>query len=488
MIPVLLIAVPLLAGLIGFMLKDGAAKGWALFASLVTLGISLIAVALPDGSKELVVNVEWLTGLNSRFALHLDGLAGILCLLTTLSYPIIFIATWGEQYKKARNFFGLMLLSLAGMLGVFLASDALLFYFFWELALIPVYFLASQWGGEKKIQATFKFFVYTFLGSLLMLVAIIYISFHTRDHSFSIASFYGAKGMLSGQDQTWLFWLMFVAFAVKMPIFPFHTWQPDTYEQATPAVTMILSAIMVKMGLYGVLRWLAPVLSIGTYMWGDTVSALCIIGLIYASLIAIRQDDLKRFVAYSSIAHVGLMCLAIFATTESGMQGMMIQMFNHGINILGLWIVVYLIEKKYHTRKISELGGVAQKAPVLTTMLVIIALANVALPLTNGFVGEFLMFNGIYGSKVTSYNVLFMVLAAIPVILAAIYMLNMVQRVFYGPVNALTEKTTDIGWNQKLVLGLIVVLILWIGVYPEPFFQLTRNVTESLLSKMYFKP
>jgi NADH-quinone oxidoreductase subunit M len=279
-----------------------------------------------------------------------------------------------------------------------------------------------------------------------------------------------------------------VAFAVKMPIFPFHTWQPDTYEQAPPAVTMVLSAIMVKMGLYGVLRWLAPVLSIGTYMWGDTVSALCIIGMIYASLIAIRQDDLKRFVAYSSIAHVGLMCLAIFATTESGMQGVMIQLFSHGINILGLWIVVYLIEKKYHTRKISELGGVAQKAPVLTTMLVIIALANIALPLTNGFVGEFLMFNGIYGSKATHYNVLFMVTAAIPIILGAVYMLKMVQRVFYGPANVLTEKTTDIGWNQKFVLGLIVVLILWIGVYPEPFFQLTRSAAESLLSKMYFKP
>jgi len=488
MIPVLLIAVPLFAGLVAFMLKDGAARGWSLFASLVTLVIALIAVALPGGSAELAVNVEWLTGLNSRFALQLDGLAGILCLLTALSYPIIFIATRGEQYKKAKNFFGLMMLSQAGMLGVFLASDALLFYFFWELALIPVYFLASQWGGEKRIQATFKFFVYTFLGSLMMLVAIIYISFHTRDHSFSIASFYGVKGMISGTDQEWLFWLMFVAFAVKMPIFPFHTWQPDTYEQAPPAVTMVLSAIMVKMGLYGVLRWLAPVLSIGTYMWGDTVSALCIIGMIYASLIAIRQDDLKRFVAYSSIAHVGLMCLAIFATTESGMQGVMIQLFSHGVNILGLWIVVYLIEKKYHTRKISELGGVAQKAPVLTTMLVIIALANIALPLTNGFVGEFLMFNGIYGSKATHYNVLFMVTAAIPIILGAVYMLKMVQRVFYGPVNVLTEKTTDIGWNQKFVLGLIVVLILWIGVYPEPFFQLTRSAAESLLSKMYFKP
>ena len=487
MIPVLLIVIPLLAGLISFSLKDAAAKGWTLFASFIILGVSLIAIALPDESKQLAVNVEWLTTLNSRFSLGMDGLAKILCLLTALSFPVIFIATWNEPYKKARNFFGLMMLSQAGLIGVFLASDALLFYFFWELALIPVYFLASQWGGEKRISATFKFFVYTFLGSLMMLVAIIFISLHTRDHSFSIASFY-SKGMVSAHDQTWLFWLMFVAFAVKMPIFPFHTWQPDTYEQSTPAVTMVLSAIMVKMGLYGVLRWLAPVLPIGTYLWGDTISAMCIIGMIYASLIAMVQDDLKRLLAYSSIAHVGLMCLAIFSTTESGLQGVMIQLFNHGIIILGLWIVVYLIEKQFHTRKISELGGLAQKAPVLTTLLVILVLANIALPLTSGFIGEFLMFNGIYTSQSTTYNVVFVVTAATTVFLAAIYMLRMVQRVFYGPANALTEKTIDIRMNEKIILGFIVALIILIGVYPEPLFHLTRGAVESVLAKMYVKP
>jgi NADH-quinone oxidoreductase subunit M len=487
MIPVLLIVVPLLAGLISFGLKDGTAKGWTLFASLVTLGIMLLAVSMPEDSKMMMVNAEWLTALNSRFALGMDGLAKILCLLTAVSFPVILIATWSAEYKNARNFFGLMMLSQAGLMGVFLASDALLFYFFWELALIPVYFLASQWGGEKRIQATFKFFVYTFLGSLMMLVAIIFISQHTRDHSFSLAAF-SAKGVVSGHDQTWLFWLMFVAFAVKMPIFPLHTWQPDTYEQASPAVTMVLSGIMVKMGVYGLMRWLAPVLPIGTYLWGDTVSALCIIGIIYASLIAMRQDDLKRLVAYSSIAHVGLMCLAVFATTESGLQGVMIQLFNHGINIIGLWIVVYLIEKQFHTRKISELGGLAQRAPGLAILLVIVMLGNVALPLTNGFIGEFLMFNGIYSSAVTHYNVVFMVTAAISIILAAVYMLNMVQRVFYGPTNALTEQGVDANLNEKIMLGFLSVLILLIGVYPEPLFHLTKGAVESVLASMYVKP
>jgi NADH-quinone oxidoreductase subunit M len=488
MVPVLLIGIPLLAGLIGFSLKDVAAKGWSLFASLLTLAVSLTGICLSADNKQLMFSTPWMGTLGSHFAIGLDGTGQILCLLTALTFPIIYISTWKEEYKKAKNFFGLMLLSQAGLMGVFLANDALLFYFFWELALIPVYFLASQWGGEKRIAATFKFFIYTFVGSLMMLIGIIFIYFHTRDHSFSLASFYQAHLSIRTETQTWLFWLIFIAFAVKMPIFPFHTWQPDTYEQSPTAVTMVLSALMVKMGVFGILRWLAPVLPMGTYMWGDTVSALCITGMIYASLIAMRQDDLKRMVAYSSIAHMGLMCMAIFATTEMGLQGVMFQLFSHGINIVGLWIVVYLIEKQFKTRKISELGGIAAKAPVLTVMLVIIVLANIALPLTNGFIGEFLMFSGIYTSTSTVYNVVFVATAATTVILSAVYMLNMVQGVFYGPTNALTEKTVDISTREKVVLGFIVVLILFFGVYPEPMFRLTQNAVDLILSKMYLKP
>jgi NADH-quinone oxidoreductase subunit M len=365
--------------------------------------------------------------------------------------------------------------------------DALLFYFFWELALVPVYFLSSFWGGEKRIQATFKFFIYTFVGSLFMLVGIVYLYFHTRDHSFSITSFYGLRSIISSQDQSWLFWLFFIAFAIKMPIFPFHTWQPDTYEQSPTAVTMVLSGVMVKMGLFGLMRWLAPILPIGTWAWGDTVSALCIVGMIYASLIAIRQNDLKRMVAYSSIAHMGLMCLAVFATTQSGMQGVMIQMFNHGINIIGLWIVVELIERQFHTRKISELGGLAAQAPALALLLVIVALANIALPLTNAFIGEFMMFNGIYGSVATKYNVVFTVAAATSVILSAIYMLNMIQKVFYGNTNALTARAHDIKMNEKIILAVIVVLILVVGIFPQPIFEMTKGTVETILAKMNYK-
>jgi len=236
------------------------------------------------------------------------------------------------------------------------------------------------------------------------------------------------------------------------------------------------------MGVFGVLRWLAPVLPLGTYLWGDTVSTLCIIGMIYASLIAMRQNDLKRLVAYSSIAHMGLMCLAIFATTRAGLEGVNIQMFNHGINIIGLWIIVYLIEKQFGTRKISELGGLASTAPVLTMMMVVITLANVALPLTNAFIGEFLMFTGIFLSKATSYNVVFTVTAAITVILSAIYTLNMIQKVFFGNTNALTEKAKDIRLNEKVVLAAIVVLIVVIGVYPKPVLNLTKETVDMILT------
>jgi len=321
----------------------------------------------------------------------------------------------------------------------------------------------------------------------LMLVGIIYLYLHTKNLSFALADFYSLHSFISPQDQGWLFWLFFIAFAIKMPIFPFHTWQPDVYEQSPTAVTMVLSGIMVKMGLFGLMRWLGPVLPQGTWVWGDTASALCIIGMIYASLIAIRQDDLKRLVAYSSIAHISLMCLAVFATTQIGLQGVMIQMFNHGINIIALWIVVDLIERQMGTRKISELGGLAQKAPALAILLVIVALANVALPLTNAFVGEFLMFSGIYTSTATKYNVVFTVTAGISIILSAVYMLNMIQKVFLGGTNALTEKAKDIQWNEKIILGAIVILIVVIGIYPQPVLELTKTTVEGILAKMSYK-
>jgi NADH-quinone oxidoreductase subunit M len=481
MIPVLLILIPLIAGLASFFLKnDKSVRTWVLFSSFITLAVSILGLTALKDAKYLEHHCEWMQALGSSFSVKLDGMGQLLCLLNAVAYPLVILSTWNSTYKKSNNFFGLMLLAQAGMMGVFLATDALLFYFFWELALIPMYFLCSQWGGEKRIAVTFKFFIYTFVGSLLMLIGILYIYSHTKDHSFSMDSFYNVA--LSKKEQSLIFWLIFVAFAIKMPIFPLHTWQPDTYEQAPAATTMVLSGVMVKMGLFGMLRWLFPVLPSASYQWGDFITPLALIGMIYASLIAIRQDDLKRLVAYSSIAHIGLMCAAAFAQNVSGIQGLMLQMFNHGINIIGLWIVVELIERQFGTRKISELGGLAQKAPAMAILLVIVALANIALPLTNAFPGEFLMFNGIFGSQ-TKYNVWFTVLAGLGIILGAVYTLNMIRKVFYGNTNELTAVTKDISWNEKLALVIIIVIIFWLGIYPQVMLNETAASAEAIYKK-----
>jgi NADH-quinone oxidoreductase subunit M len=485
--PHLLIFFPLVTGLLVFFIKrESTVKAWSLFTSIITLLISSASLYYASNAEYSgnTYNYEWLKYLGSSFSVSLDGMGRILTFLTAISFPIIFTATYRHSYKTSNAFYGLMLLSQAGLMGVFLASDALLFYFFWELALIPVYFLCSRWGGEKRIQATFKFFIYTFVGSLLMLVGIIFVYLHTTptsysSHSFSMNAFYYAGAHFAASQQNWLFWLFFIAFAIKMPIFPFHTWQPDTYEQAPTAVTMVLSGIMVKMGLFATIRWLIPVFPAVVLKFEHIIIWLSIIGILYASLIAIQQDDLKRLVAYSSIAHMGLMCAAVFSAKRIGLEGVMIQMFNHGINIIGLWIIVELIETQLGTRKISQLGGIANKAPFLTIALVIIAFANIALPLTNSFVGEFMMFSGLF-----RYSIWYASIAGISIILAAVYTLNMVQKVFYGETNSLTVTIRDIALNEKIILGVIVVLIFIIGIHPQPMFDLAKDTVSMIMAKI----
>lgn len=474
MVALLLILIPLIGGLTAFFIKnENTVKTWSMIVSLAALlAMSFGLVNWTNENRNF--SAEWLPQLGSSFTLMMDGMSGILCLLATLSYPIIFVSTWNSKYQSSNSFYGLMLLALAGIIGVFLAADGLLFYFFWELALIPVYFLCSRWGGEKRIAATFKFFIYTFVGSLLMLVGLLYLYYQTKDASFAMQSLYEVK--LTDFQQSWLFWLFFVAFAVKMPIFPFHTWQPDTYEQSPTAVTMVLSALMVKMGLFAVVRWLIPLVPYGIGLYSNIVIGLSVAGMVYASILAMQQDDLKRLIAYSSIAHIGLMSAALFVNNESGLQGAMIQFFNHGVNVLGMWIVAEMIERQFGTRKISELGGLAQKAPGLTILLVIVALANVAMPLTNAFVGEFLMFNGLF-----KFNVWFAAIGGLSIILSAVYTLKMIQNVFYGNSNSLTEKTTDISWFEKASLAVITVAIFMMGVYPKPMFQMANDTVTTIL-------
>jgi NADH-quinone oxidoreductase subunit M len=424
--------------------------------------------------------MQWITLLRAELTVLGDGMSLMLCLLTALVFFIIIVANWNKEVERPHAFYGLMLLSQAGITGVFLSGDALMFYFFWELALIPIYFLCSQWGGPKRIPVTYKFFVYTFLGSLMMLSTIIYLATFTHvGDPYAWANIVQAGKALPPQTQQALFWLLFIAFAIKMPVFPFHTWQPDTYEQSPTPVTIILSAIMVKMGIYGVVRWLMPVLPEAVAFWSNTVIILSIIGILYASVIAFIQTDLKRLVAYSSIAHMGLMCAATFANTTVGMHGLMVQMFNHGINITGMWLIVSMIENRYGTRDMRELGGMATAAPHITIALVILAFANIALPLTNGFIGEFMLFNGIFQSA-SDYNISFMAIAGIGIILGAVYTLNMVQKTAYGnTVTMVVNK--DMTMNESIAMAIIVGLVLFLGVYPKPLLEMTQMVSALLV-------
>lgn len=475
MIPVFLILLPLLTGIVGFFIKeDNAAKGWALLSAVLTLVVAIAGIYFYPSAQQSF-DSAWLPALGSRLTLSMDGMSKMLVLLTAISFSLIFLATYKNSYKNAGSFYALMLLTQAGLMGVFLANDALLFYFFWELALIPVYFLCSLWGGEKRIAATFKFFIYTFIGSLMMLAGILYLYFQTADHSFAWQSFYTVQ--LQPAQQSLIFWLFFIAFAIKMPIFPFHTWQPDAYEQSPTATTMVLSGVMVKMGIFAVIKWLLPFFPAAAEQYAQIIIILSVAGMLYASLIAIRQDDIKRLIAYSSIAHIGLMSATLFTNSRVGLEGVMIQMFNHGVNVIGLWIVADAIEQQLGTRKFSELGGLAQKAPALAIMLGIMAFANIALPLTNAFIGEFLMFNGLF-----SYNIWIAAVAGISIILAAVYTLNMVQKVFYGNTSAVTENAADISSNIKLALVVLVVVVIALGVYPQPMIDLTKDTVGATMA------
>jgi len=425
-------------------------------------------------------SVPWIPNLGTEFSLMADGMSAMLCLLTGIVMQVVITVNWNKETPRAGSFYALLLLSQAGLMGVFLAYDALVFYVFWELALIPVYFLCSMWGGEKRIAATFKFFIYTFVGSLMMLAALIYLSMQTPGiNSYSWVNIVRSGAALPAAQQQWLFWLMFIAFAIKMPVFPFHTWQPDAYEQSPTPVTIVLSALMVKMGLYAVLRWLYPVLPQGFAMWSDVVIIMAIAGIVYASLIAIKQSDIKRMIAYSSIAHMGLMVAAAFSVNQIGMHGIMVQMFNHGINITGMWLIVSMIENRYGTRNMNELGGMATTAPRMAIAFVIIALANVALPLTNGFIGEFMLFNGLFSGG-SHYHITYMVIAGLGVILGAVYTLNMLQKTVFG--NAVSMKVTkDLSSGEFLGLAIIILLILVLGVYPKPLLDLTQGIAATLV-------
>jgi len=483
----LLIFLPL-AGAIITAFAGKSAKIVSTVISVVSLGLALFIACnfIPNASTQFEANIPWIADLGIRFHAGIDGISMLVVLLTNLLVPIIILSSYKHDYKNPSAFYALILFMQAGLLLVFTAMDAFLFYIGWEAALIPIYFICAFWGGKDRVRINMKFFVYTIAGSLFMLMGIIYLYLQNPAHNFDIQAFYALN--LDSAQQGWIFWAFFIAFAIKMPIFPFHTWQPDTYTSAPTQGTMLLSGIMLKMGIYGVIRWLLPIVPTGVQDWSCLAMVLSIIGIVYASIIAFTQKDAKRLVAYSSIAHVGLIAAGIFSYFNSAnflnpanpaLQGAMVQMLSHGINVVGLFFVLDIIFSRVKTNKIEELGGIAKVAPQLAITFLIIVLGTVALPGTNGFIGEFLLLMGVY-----NYGIWAAAIAGLTIIFGAVYMLRMYQNIMLGKTNELTITFTDIQGTEKLVLYIICALIIILGVYPKPLLHLTEASVQHLLEQV----
>lgn len=478
MLTTLLIFWPFFAALILLVLRGELIKLWALAASLVEL-IFCLAIIIqfePNANTQFIVNYAWIPSLGINFYAGIDGISLLLVLLTTLLTPIIVLSSFKQNYDSPHSFYSLILVMEMALVGVFTALDGFLFYIFWEMALIPIYFICLRWGGVNRGAVTLKFFIYTLAGSLVMLVGLLYLYYQTPvSHSFSIEALYNAGQSLPAFEQGLIFWAMFLAFAIKMPVFPFHTWQPDTYHTAPTQGTMLLSGIMLKMGIYGVIRWVLPVVPYGVTEWAPTAIIISVIGIVYASCIAIVQKDLKRLIAYSSIAHVGLIAAGIFTLNKIGIQGAMIQMVSHGIVIVGLFYIIDIIFSRTSTQEISGLGGIRSSAPLLTTVFVIVMLGSVALPLTSGFVGEFLLINSVF-----QFNVALGALGGLTMILGAVYMLRSFQQTMLGESNVRTRNFIDLGTNEKLVLYPIAALVILIGIYPAPLLKISEAAVDNL--------
>ena len=479
MLTLFLIFFPLLASLVLLLSRPQNAKLWAFIASIIELVVSLVVAFQFEKNEttQFAFNTPWIESLGLNLSVGIDGISLLLVLLTTVLVPFIILSSFNNSYNKPATFYGLILMMQMALVGVFVALNGLLFYLFWEMALIPIYFICLIWGGESRGRITFKFFVYTLAGSLFMLVTLVYLYFQTPgSHSFDILTLYEAGRALPLAEQGWIFWAMFIAFAIKMPVFPFHTWQPDTYTVAPTQGTMLLSGIMLKMGIYGLIRWLIPLVPAGVQQWGYTAIILSVIGIIYASCIAIVQKDIKRLIAYSSIAHVGLISAGLLTLNRIGMQGAMIQMISHGIIVFALFYIVDIIFQRTKTHTLSELGGIKNVAPLLATVFTVVMLGSVALPLTSGFVGEFLLLNSLF-----QYQAIIGAVAGLTIILGAVYMLTTFQKSMSGETNGVTKTFTDLTDHEKMILYPVVVIIIVMGIYPDPILSISESAVNNLL-------
>jgi NADH-quinone oxidoreductase subunit M len=483
-----LLAFPLLAAVAVLLRPVREAKWIALVATLIEF---LVSVPLwwkfdvTTAAMQFQVARPWIAGWGVWFRLGLDGISLFMVLLTTFTMPLAVLGSFNYIREKERAYYGLLLVLTTGMLGVFLALDLFVFYVFWEIMLIPMYFLIGVWGGPRRLYAAIKFFLFTFVGSLLMLVAILTIYYYvgraTGTYSFE---YYHLLSNIQVTDRWgfWLFGAFFLAFAIKVPLFPFHTWLPDAHVEAPTAGSVILAGILLKMGCYGFLRFALPfypnVVLDPTVV--TVVVLLAVIGIIYGGLVAMVQPDFKKLVAYSSVAHLGFVMLGIWAATVQSLEGAIIIMISHGISTGALFFLAGLLYERRHTREIAAFGGLAKVVPLLAAALTIVALSSIGLPGTNGFIGEFLVLIGSF--PIYPWAV---VVAATGVIVAAMYMLRALQRVIYNKLdNPDNEGMLDLSRRELAVLVPLIALIFWIGVYPAPFLRRIETSTSMLVEQV----
>lgn len=489
-----LLAVPVIGSiLILFINKEKAQliKYTGLTISIIAFIISLIIYFDFDNQSstfQFVNKFNWIKDLNISYHVGIDGLSMLLILLTTFLTPLTLVSSWNGIKKKVKEFTFFMLFLELGMLGVFASLDMFLFYVFWEVMLIPMYFIIGIWGGERRIYASIKFFIYTMAGSLLMLVAIIWLVVYSAEmlggFTTNLLDLYKTGPTIDRTIQGFLFLAFALSFAIKVPLFPFHTWLPDAHVEAPTAGSVILAGVLLKMGTYGFLRFNLPLFPQAAIDYSGLISVLAVIGIIYGALVAMVQTDMKKLVAYTSVSHLGFVMLGIFALNQEAVQGAVIQMINHGLSTGALFLLVGMIYERTHTRKIADYGGIAKLVPWFSFAFLFTSLSSIGLPGLNGFVGEFLILAGAFKSTVLN-SWWFAIFAATGVIFAAVYLLWMYKKVAFGEVtNENLNSLTDLNFREKLVLIPIFIFIVWIGIYPGTFLKVSEKSSEKVIEQV----